>query len=286
MVFFCLVSSKNDFCDYFLREKENVIPKDTRSDMNFDFTFDTFNINYNLPLEEIKKDFTEYVIRAVNPSSVDGAIFLMDNAYSNCHALIEEIKASLFFGFFHTGNYKKKPNYHNIVSGVSAALIKNFSKLSPFFDQNKFRTSILLPIKNFKSNKIIDLVHIANEKSTENKFIEYFSSKVREIRALRKVKSSTNSAEKFYVDDRGFFFVYGHEEHSLIETGVPPHNKLCGINGNYRFGRRIETNRHYNVSKENGHMSGSLFINCHGENVIINKSVDNVNIFSNDLCNF
>lgn len=90
---------------------------------------------------------------------------------------------------------------------------------------------------------------------------------------------------KYFIDERRKHFVFGKEDHEVLPTGEP-HQPHCELNGNFRFGRRISIDRHFNVSQGDGDdtfITGE-FPNCHDEIITPAKNRTHLNMFSNDHC--
>ena len=86
------------------------------------------------------------------------------------------------------------------------------------------------------------------------------------------------------MDDRQRFFKYGHERHSRLATGEN-HQPYCELTGNLRFGWKIDSERHYNVSeteKDETSIEGT-FADCHSSSHDVKDRPTHLNMFSNDF---
>ncbi len=84
------------------------------------------------------------------------------------------------------------------------------------------------------------------------------------------------------VDDRARFFKFGPEQHARFATG-DPHRPFCAFNADFRFGNRIDSTRHYNVSESKGDRTTieGEFDDCHDARVTVPRTT-HLNMFSND----
>lgn len=77
------------------------------------------------------------------------------------------------------------------------------------------------------------------------------------------------------------WFEFGHERHAKPSTGGD-HDLLCDLKANFRFGCRIDYQRHYNASLENNRAIDDYFYDCHNEIKLLIRNKTHLNIFSND----
>ena len=99
-------------------------------------------------------------------------------------------------------------------------------------------------------------------------------------RKLPKDRTGRKAAIKHIVDDNYHAYEYGKEEHARMATGSP-HKTSCYISGRFRFGKRINSLRHYNVSSVDKNTISGNFHDCHHDNHEV-RSVTHLNMFSND----
>jgi len=106
---------------------------------------------------------------------------------------------------------------------------------------------------------------------------------IRQLVARRGPKVRSKYPHRYFKDDSGHHFRYGFEEHSRFETGGD-HGIVCHLNGLFRFGRRLEEQRHFNVTDgtSDDDRITAVFENCHSQSVNIADRT-HVNMFSNDF---
>lgn len=153
---------------------------------------------------------------------------------------------------------------------------------------NGFGEILRLPIRNFNDldfkNTCTKISMILSKNDIPDEMEEL--SKIFSIlkRKTRKPKKRPHTSQKFYVDEKRYFFEYGKELHAQHETDIKKgHDFSCDISAKFRFGIKIEERRHFNVckdDKENSSIDG-IFENCHGADTTVKKRT-HINMFSND----
>jgi hypothetical protein len=100
------------------------------------------------------------------------------------------------------------------------------------------------------------------------------------MRNRQRPKRESSYSTSYIVDDDQKHFEYGKERHAQPASG-PPHQKLCALSGIFRFGKRYDSGRHFNVSLSSGLIGGS-FDDCHDAAVGITART-HINMFPNDF---
>lgn len=207
---------------------------------------------------------------------IDGVLLLIEEGHEKFY---KDIKHSLFIGKIPRITYCK--DTWNFLSKNFRILFRNYIYYYKAASQSDNYQALTLPIRNFKSIILTDLLETLCYKTMEKDFLNLFNRDLSKLKRSRHPKRRTNSQEQFYVDDNESYFQYGLEKHGKYETGFP-HLKSCQIKGLYRFGFKMEQGRHFNMTSGSGLLSKTTLVNCHGETVFIKKS-DHINIFSNDF---
>ncbi|MGO6984561.1 hypothetical protein [Rhizobium leguminosarum] len=174
------------------------------------------------------------------------------------------------------------------LSRVLTFWIKRLSSIEQIFKPMGNRKALLLPFKNFNDEAAKALWASITNNLSERTFalaieIEKLVSHLRS-REFPKRKGG-DYRDKYFIDDRGYHFQYGHEKHSKPVIEGDGHTNECAMNSRLRLGLPYEYERHYNLSLEdNSNLKGHEFINCHG---IESKadSCDHLNIFPNSFIN-
>lgn len=142
-----------------------------------------------------------------------------------------------------------------------------------------------LPSRNFVAPEFSELCRLYREDVMGASFHDSAKRHISAIGKRRKPRRESSFQTKYFIDDERKHFVFGKEDHEILPTG-DPHHPHCELNGNFRFGRKISIDRHFNVSLGDGdqtYISGN-FPNCHGEIITPEKNRTHLNMFSNDHC--
>jgi hypothetical protein len=171
---------------------------------------------------------------------------------------------------------------HNYLGMVLSKVVRAFAAYSVRFDDQKARKLLTLPLRNFRSSELRQLHSLfKNGVIPGGNFSNSLDEILKALRERQKPKVETNYRRTFVVDDLARYFEYGREIHAQLETGVPPHNYLCAVTGSYRFGKRYDSTRHFNVSLQEERISGT-FADCH--DVRADRSpCSHINMFPNDF---
>ncbi|HBF30797.1 hypothetical protein [Rhizobium sp.] len=172
----------------------------------------------------------------------------------------------------------------NFLRATISDAVSEFVKFTSFFNDHKFEKIFLLPTNIFKLNAWRDLVKISKKEMTVENPVDKIQGCIKLIRNKMSPKRHGDSKDRthYFVDDNGFFFSYGHEKHARPETGNPPHHATCDLNSRFRFGRKYDHERHFNVSVERpkSPIKGE-FTTCHGETYSFSSDT-HLNIFPNN----
>lgn len=209
---------------------------------------------------------------------IDAVAVLLDE---DCKHEAEHIRNALFIGVVHFPDYM--PSVQNFLSGILAKLLRNLGHLLfQLKDSTSFQSAIL-PLRNFISPELGALSLICEQQALEGEFSHNMLPPLRGLIARRGPKRRSKYPTRYFRDDRNMFFEYGHEEHSRFDTGGS-HLISCQINGLFRFGKRLEESRHFNVTQGDADKSlfSVSFSNCHDEpHEVVRRT--HVNMFSNDF---
>jgi len=206
--------------------------------------------------------------------SADGLVVVSDQSL---RIYMNGIGSSSFLFFFDTtrcGN-----NIQNVLSHTLSKVFRAFQAYSQRFDDEKYQRLLILPLRNFRSPEITRLQAMfadGIDPALGNDLDRYLG----DMRERQKPKRRDSRADVFVVDSNQNYFKYGHERHSKAETASPPHNSLCFMNSIYRFGRRVDSERHFNVSRDGTVISGH-FDNCHDQEETVGAK-SHLNMFTND----
>lgn len=173
-------------------------------------------------------------------------------------------------------------------SRVLTFWIKRLNAAEQIFKPMGNKKALLLPFGNFRDQKANEIWSEITANLNERTFglsgeltrlINYL--KTREFPKRR----GGDYKDKYFVDEKGYHFQYGHEVHSKPVTAGDGHTARCALSSQRRLGLPFDSERHYNLSLEdNSNLKGRTFVNCHGFNHTA-ESCDHLNVFPNDFIN-
>ena len=175
-----------------------------------------------------------------------------------------------------------KTNYKNYFASKLSRLMKNLADFIGIIDDGANEQVMLLPLRNFNAQQLRDLREVCRHETISPEFVNMVASLVEALKNRRRLHRKSNYPNLYIADDDEKLFQYGLERHAQLATGTP-HTSACTLIGNFRFGKRIATNRHYNMTKEfgRGTQIAGEFADCHNQvHVVAFRS--HMNIFSND----
>lgn len=269
-----LVSDDPSACGVFDREKEGLIPRSLRDlerikTIGFDFATSVYKPS------SAKFSLVQHVLHTAK--NAQGIAILCD---SRNQRLTAEVTNACFVA---TAEFNPEASsYKNVLQATLTRLVKNLAHVFTHMRDAGSRNALQLPFRNFLAKELKALEELFACSTLAPEFVSTLDQAISDLNRRRIPKRREDYPDKYYVDDNDSFFSYGKEHHSELETGAS-HLPLCKLNGNFRFGHKIATNEHYNVSKDkgkNGTISG-LFKDCHDQIMEIREK-SHVNVFSND----
>jgi len=173
-------------------------------------------------------------------------------------------------------------NIQNYFRKLFARVLRNFSVYANLFENMKFRKVFLLPLDNFLALEIGTMKEIFWDQTSAANFSDNLGETLKALLDRQRPKRKGENYDTVYLrDDKLRFFKYGPEKHSKLETTIPPHGLLCGMNGYFRFGIRFDNDLHFNVSVEGkeAKISGR-FTDCHAAERDV-AATSHINMFPN-----
>jgi hypothetical protein len=207
----------------------------------------------------------------------EGVIALCDNRLAH---LVNDLATPLFTVIYdHTLGGKSLQNYFWM---ILSKVIRAFAVYEARFDLQATRKLLILPLRNFSSDELRELHGLfRNGVEANGNFHSALDRLLKALRNRQKPKVQTDYRKTYIVDDGERYFEYGMEVHAPLETGVPPHNWFCAVAGTFRFGKRYDPKRHFNLSRQGAQISGT-FQDCHGSSAG-RGPCSHINMFPNDF---
>lgn len=274
MKLFVGVISSNEFiCAQYAKKRAGLIPTSSLTGSlkeRAQIIVGSFN-----PSAQSGRSAQDYLDHATR--SADAAILVVED---NCISALDAVRHAFFLAELTFP--QRIENAQNFLGRPLGKLLQHFSAVCEAMDHADGEESAILPIRNFAAPEMEELARVCRSDALLPNFVNGFTEQMAALRKRRRPRKQSGRQTKYYVDDRDKHFVFGKEVHSSYETG-PPHLLSCKINANFRFGKRINSTRHFNVScgdGDNTQISGS-FPNCHDEFTLA-RPVTHLNMFSND----
>jgi hypothetical protein len=149
------------------------------------------------------------------------------------------------------------------------------------FRERDSRTPLLLPVQNFKSQALNELL-IEVQKLRPG--IHDYDVPLRKLIEAKGLVSIKDGPRKSFFENRNSIRFYGPSK-AGARHGLPsyshPHTSMCLVNAYFRLGTRYDVNFHYDCQYEDGRISGQ-FPNCHRE-LESRSSETHLNISPNDF---
>lgn len=272
-VFIGLISSNQVVNIKFKEKKSALIPKDIRNKFPKDtnFIFEAFDpCKSTMPIDLYLLSRTREVDAA--------AIFIQRQNEKYC--------ASFKIPFFAATIDIPEDvniNIYNFFGRNLSKLLKGLRFVLDLMDNLDQEVVMRLPIRNFVADELKQLCLVFENETLGDNFNDQVLSFKEKLISRKRPRRKSSYNKKYFVDDHEKHFEFGKETHSVLDT-ASPHLPSCEIAGNFRFGKKISTNKHYNVSKgdgDNTNISGT-FLNCHDETNNISKTT-HINMFTNDF---
>jgi hypothetical protein len=159
---------------------------------------------------------------------------------------------------------EKGGNFSNMLARNISITLREFAAFSKYFDAMKYQQLCLLPFDIFRAHEFNVLCNLLA--TGDKHFISMLPNIFSEFKRRQQPKRTGRSPKIYYVDDTQLFFIYGPEKHSRVEVAEPPHSSYCALNSDFRYGRRYDPERHFNVSLETDKSVFTRnFTGCHGQ---------------------
>lgn len=272
-LFIGVITDNADLRRFVGRSKDALVPEDFRTGPNA-FVGSVAAAAWD-PRSGSSSDLAEFVLDQVQ--SADGVILLVSQPRIS---LIDTFaKASHVVRFADKDVGKSVQNF---VQMRVAAGLRNFRRLAAMINRGDDGKLLQLPIRNFIAPELREIARLVVEQGADRELAGAVEAQM--VRLRKRVRPRKRSDHKitYAVDDDAKLFRYGHERHGSFARGGQ-HNAACELQGDFRFGHRIDCERHYNVSTgegDNTSIAGD-FLNCHDE-VETFASQSHLNMFAND----
>lgn len=274
MKFFIGVISENvDVRRFVGRRKESLIPEDFRKGTDAlvrEIAAATWD-----PAAGSADDLADFLLDHV--AAVDGALLLVNESRAD---LIEGCAPA--FHVVLIPDQKVGKSLQNFLQMYVAAGLRNFRRLAAMMRRGDDGRLLQLPIRNFVAPELREIARLAMARGGDGELAGQIEQQMVQLRRRVRPRKRSDYKHTYAVDDEKKFFRFGHERHGSFATGGD-HTPTCELRGHFRFGHRLDCQRHYNVSTGEGDTTTiqGEFLNCHDE-VETFAARSHLNMFSND----
>ncbi|MBN8815292.1 MAG: hypothetical protein J0J06_07590 [Sphingomonas sp.] len=272
-----MISPDRDLSSFFGRLKDNVAPKEVLNRGYYASHRVSLAASSYIPhdgpsIEGLENFLIEETLDA------EKCILLIDLRWQHLTENVTNIMFPVPIDFGLLGGSPLNFFHKSIATGLRA-----FSHLAWKFEQASDVKLLSLPFRNFAGNDLSELKRLCSAETLRPDFNNLVDKQLLSLRKRVRPRRQSSYGTRYAVDDDKKFFVYGNERHAKPETGGH-HKPYCYLAARFRFGFRIEADRHYNVSEteaDRTSISGQ-FWNCHG---VSNdeKRDTHLNMFASDM---
>jgi hypothetical protein len=160
---------------------------------------------------------------------------------------------------------------------------RSIAALSKEFRERDSKTPLLLPLRNFGSERLVELVCAVQDQAAESEdFYPSIRAKIDKFQSTS-LRTVVEGKKTYFQNDRAIRFT-GPKKAGARHgkpTGLPPHHLECLLNGVFRAGAPYDVGFHYDCTHELGQIGGSFF-NCHDHGHVYVAKRDYLNIAPND----
>ncbi|ELE7141960.1 hypothetical protein RB981_002729 [Vibrio cholerae] len=223
----------------------------------------------------------EYLKSDINYDETDQVIVMIDEGQYGKFNFLKETFLTCKLSNLNNLPYK---SYHNYSCKEIKKSLKKIRLLKSIIDDGSLGEMARLPLRNFDNEIFRNFIHEASSRYNSAFLDNDFQKLASQLKSMRKPKKRSAHKNKYYIDDQNRHYQLGMERHSKHETGGE-HTIVCDFRAKFRFGCKIDKERHFNVSAGDSDNSklNTTFKHCHGSNEITVKGATHVNMFSNDF---
>lgn len=211
----------------------------------------------------------------------EGADFCITLVDRRWEALVANYRTACFVVPFDM--LPQNRNFQNFFQSLTTSSLRILGQVAAKFDKGRDAELLTLPLRNFHADELREIAGSVAGDVFVDGLADTIESHLSRLRKRVRPRRQSNRKTLYAVDDRKRFFSYGHERHAAVETGAD-HTSHCVLCAKFRFGRKIDAARHYNVSETEGDRTSlnGEFANCH-DVIRPEKRDTHLNMFANDM---
>ena len=173
-------------------------------------------------------------------------------------------------------------NVANLLTTTLAKVLRTYRYFSTRFDDLKYQQILRLPLRNFDALEVNDIRTACRDMMNRGNFGRELDQVLARFRKRQCPKKASTYRTVYFVDDDKKHFILGRETHARADTGKPPHTDFCILGNTFRFGRRFDGTKHFNVSRDRDLLMTGDYPDCHDVERS-GRDAQHLNMFSNDF---
>lgn len=275
-IFIGLVTPDQELQRHYGGAKARVIPRDAARRGYFKEREPLIVTSSYAPVTHASaSDLERFLLRETKKA--DACLLLVDQRWAS-H--ISNCRAATFSVTYRPDEVdtNKQIFFHRMI----ARLLRAYGQLAAKFDKGDDAQLLALPLRNFEAAELAEIVRLCREEPLSATFSDNVEAQLAVLRRRVRPRRRSRFKTVYAVDDAMKFFKYGYERHARHETGGL-HKPFCDLSGQFRFGRRLDAGRHYNVSETEADTTSvsGFFSNCHDIREYVPRR-SHLNMFAND----
>lgn len=216
-------------------------------------------------------------IQALEPATASSVVLLTDGSLPGLVDVLGDVFCTNQFQAPAFGR-----SVSNILSGILAKCLRSFRYYKTRFTDQKYHRILRLPLRNFSAQEIGQLRQLCHDMMNARNFGRELDALLALLRQRQRPKKASSYSDLYLVDNDEKHFALGMEVHARAETACPPHNALCLLGNNFRFGHHFDGTRHFNVSRDRDARMNGMYPDCHAV-PRPGGGAQHLNMFSNDF---
>lgn len=259
------------------RKKSLLVPSDIRADRyaalaGEEVVLSGYHVNHRSCVEDLLVHINNFDL-----SRASGILILTDDSLPDMIGRLGDV--------FNVNRFTPPEHGRDVANALQATLarsLRTFRYLMTRFRDLKYQQIMRLPLRNFVAPEIAVLRAVCNDTINKANFGRELDRSLKAIRQRQSPKKASSYQDIYLVDDAKKHFSLAYEIHAKADTARPPHESLCILRNQFRFGCGFDGSRHFNVSYDGDLRMTDEYIDCHAEKRK-GTGAKHLNMFTNDF---
>ncbi len=270
------VTADRAVCDIVAERRTALVPSDLRANGFAELGGDEVILSAYCVTKQSTLDDLLTHICALNLQAAKGVLILTDNSLPDLTDILGDLFSVSRFDLPEHGR-----KHSNVIGSIIAKCLRSFRYYNTRFNDLKYHQVLRLPLRNFEAAEIGDLRNLCHDMMNSDNFGRQLDRLLHLLRQRQRPKKASSRPDIYFVDDAAKHFRFGKEMHARADTACPPHNYLCRLGNQFRFGCSFDGTRHFNVSRDKGIMNDD-YPDCHDMRRS-GQGTTHLNMFTNDF---